>query len=145
MKILAIAARLPSGTGELGTLLAGVAVTSLAATLHVNNAIALKIVRGDAFIDRTQAERLAPLVQKSPEELVAANPAIPGDLVETLTSSTRNGQLRALARKDDLSESEAFAKMARDCFALAARGERQGIRDWPGRVDTYLRMELGDP
>jgi hypothetical protein len=144
MKLLAIAARLPSGSGELGSFLAGVLVTSLAATLHVQNSVALKIVRGDAFIDGSQAERLALLVQRKPSELLAANPTIPDDLVDTLTSSKRSQPVRMLAKKENLSESEAFAQMARDCFALAARGERPGVRDWSGRVDTYLRMALAD-
>jgi hypothetical protein len=145
MESLAEATSLIAGSGLLPDLIstANVAVTVLAATLKVDNALALKIRRGEVGVDLPQARALAPLLGKEPIEIVRANPAIPDGLIDAVTSLRRSVQVRALATMRSLSESEAFGEMSRGSLALAARGER-GQPDWAGRVDRYLQLALGD-
>jgi hypothetical protein len=141
MEVLAKAANVPSGQGKIDVLLTGAVASTIAAVLDIEPRIALQILRGDAFIDYEQAERLATLFNRDPEELVRANPAAPDELVTTLTSLRRSRAIRELAQKQGVNESHAFATAVRGSYALAARGE--GVeRDWAARVDRYFEVAL---
>jgi hypothetical protein len=141
MEVLSLAAEIPSGNGRLEAMLAGVAVGTVAGVLDVSTGVALKILRGEAFIDRSQAQRLAAVLERDPQELFEANPALPDDLIAALTTLKRSDDVRALARKQDTQESAALAAATRGSFALAARGEGQQ-RDWAGRVDRFFEVAL---
>lgn len=141
MDVLSLAADLPAGSGKLDVILAGAAASSIASVLDVKPYVALQILRGDVFIDRAQAERLGQAFSRDPQELLDANPAAPDDLVSTMTALHRSASIRALAQKQQVSESLAFAHAVQGTFALAARGEGKS-RDWASRVDRFFELAL---
>lgn len=145
MAALVRATDLVAGTGRLPEMftVAGVAVKLIATTLDVDNPWALKVRRGEVPIDQSQAEALAPVLNRTPRDVLEGNPAIPEGLLAEVTSIRRGAQVRALAVVLRVPTSQAFERMTRDSFALAARGERNEP-DWSARVDRYVESWLGN-
>jgi len=141
MEVLSLAADLPSGNGRLEAILAGVSTATVAGVLNVDSRVALQILRGLVFIDRQQAHLLANVVDRDPRELLDANPAAPDELLATMTALRRGAAIRALAAKQQVSESQAFSTALRGVFALAARKEGT-TTDWVGRADSYFEVSL---
>jgi hypothetical protein len=142
MDVLSLAANVPSGNGSLGVLLAGTVASTIAEIIEVEPRIALKVLRGEAFIDRTQAERLGAAFQRDPNELLESNPAVPEGLTKAMTALHRGHSIRTLAQQQQITDSQAFSTAMRGSYALAARGENPGQRDWEGRVTRYFETSL---
>jgi hypothetical protein len=142
VEILHDAAQLPAGSGTLHTLLADVPMATIIDALGGNRPQAVKIKRGTAAVDATQAAVLADLIGISTQAVLNANPHASVGFAEEVTDPRHRKLLRAVATGRKESESEAFAQMTQSVVALAARGERRDYADWAGRVDTYLAMAL---
>ena len=140
MDVLAAAADMSAGDDTLEQVLAPVMLNELVSALSVSKQTALKILRGSQAIDRGQAEVLAPLVGRTPEYLMNANPSAPGPLLDALTELRRGPQIRALAQMSKRLESDVLRDAVAGTFALAARGEKQP--DWDGRATHYLSAAL---
>ncbi|RYF12682.1 MAG: hypothetical protein EOO77_17060 [Oxalobacteraceae bacterium] len=140
--ILHDAAKLPSGTGTLQTLLATLSMATIADALEGNRALAVKIKRGTAAVDAAQAAILASLIGTSTQAVLDANPHAPAEFSMEVTNPRHSELLRAVASSRIETESEAFTQMTQSVLALAARGEHRDRADWAGRVDTYLAMAL---
>jgi hypothetical protein len=145
MAALVRATDVVAGTGRLPEMftVAGVAVKLIATTLNVDNSWALKVRRGEVPVDQSQAEALAPILNRTPGEVIEGNPAIPEGLLAAVTTVRRGPQVRSLAAVLRVPVSQAFERMTRDSFALAARGETSGP-DWSARVERYVESWLGN-
>lgn len=145
MEALANAARLVSGSGTLPDLIvaAGLAASVLARSLGTPNSVALGIAQGNVAVDLNQARILAPQLGLSPTEILRANPAVPDQLVQAVTSIRIGTSIRALAGSNGLTADEVVVQVAQGSLALAARAEGAESA-WVSRVDYYLSMRIGE-
>jgi transcriptional regulator with XRE-family HTH domain len=140
------AASEPSGSGELPDILAsaGLPTAELARVLDVSSTEVLRLRRGERLIGSAEAARLAPVLGRAPDDLMAANPAPPDSLLAVASNPRRRAQVVALARLKSISEDSAFTRALFETYALAARasGDRDSAEAWEARLDRYFQMVL---
>lgn len=142
MDVLASAAEIAYGTGDLAALLTDIRPSELARVLNAPLALARNIKHARALVTFTQAERLAELLGVSPSEILKANPNPPERLVQTAARLERAPDVHALARAHHSSDSDAFVELVQGAWGLAARGDKHDAEDWNGRLDTYVHVAL---
>lgn len=142
MGVLASAAQIAGGTGELSAMVADIPTSELAVALDVLPALARSIKRARALIVYAQAERLAPLLRISVHDVLHANPNPPATLLELASRLERGPGVRALAKARRETDSDAYLDMVQGAWGLAARGDKAEAEDWNGRLDTYLQVAL---
>jgi hypothetical protein len=132
------------GTGELPSLLraAGVKPGRLA-EFGMETPRALAVARGTAAVNEHEAGALATELDRTVEDILAANPAPPAELVTWLDRPRRRPKLEQLARQRGISTEEARLHAAYDLYALAAR-EPGGSIDWNARLDRYFELALDE-
>lgn len=133
-----------SGTGELAGLLtaAGLKPGRLV-ELGLDTPRALAVTRGIAAVNEYEAEVLARELGRSIEDVLAANPAPPPELVMWLDRPRRRRQLEQLAHQRGIGSEDARVHAAYDVYALAAREPGGGV-DWSARLDRYFALALDD-
>lgn len=134
----------PEGTGNLKPLLDTTDPQGLAQLLDVPPRTVIALRRGKAFLTPEQAERLAPVVHQSVEVLLAANPALPENLVADLDHPAYRAKVVALARQRGIEETQAWLTAG---FAVAAVAHRQTEGDapsWTDRLDRYFALVLDE-
>lgn len=141
--LAAVSSDIP-GTGELPALLrvAGVKPGRLA-ELGMETPRALAVSRGTAAVNEHEAEALATELNRTVEDILAANPAPPAELVTWLDRPQRRQELEQLAKQRGLGTDEARIHAAYDVYALAAR-EPGGSIDWNARLDRYFELALDE-
>lgn len=142
MGVLASAAQIAGGTGELSAMVADIPTSELAVALDVLPALARSIKRARAMVVHAQAERLAPLLRISVHDVLHANPNPPATLLELASRLERGPGVRALAKARRETDSDAYLDMVQGAWGLAARGDKAEAEDWNGRLDTYLQVAL---
>jgi len=143
--VLAAATWVPIGSGALASMIrsAGLGAQELVGLLDTSPQQALAVLRGRAAVTADQARQLSAEIGLAPEEVLAANPSLPTDLVARLDRPRRRAQVRELARRRRLSETEAWRAAAYGIWALAAR--QTGARAdpaWDDRLDRYFAVVL---
>jgi hypothetical protein len=142
---LAAASWAPRGTGELGALLQadGQGPATLIALLGITPQQALALLRGQAPLSPSQADLVAQVTDRPVAELIAANPALPTELVSRLDQPRRRRQVQQLAARRGTGEIDAWRQAGYETFALAARqtGDRES-RAWDERLDRYFHVVL---
>jgi hypothetical protein len=145
LDILAAASWAPEGTGQLGALLqaAGQNPGTLIALLGITPQQALALLRGQAPLSPSQADLVAQATDHPVAELIAANPALPTELVSRLDQPRRRRQVQQLAARRGTGEIDAWRQAGYETFALAARqtGDRES-RAWDERLDRYFHVVL---
>ncbi|MGW6261532.1 helix-turn-helix domain-containing protein [Streptomyces sp. NPDC055085] len=133
----------PHGAGDLPDLLQqrGITIKQLASHLNLQPPQALALRRGQAPLTFEQAGELAPVLGLSVEQILAANPTPPRDVIHELSRPSRRPQLRAFAARTNTSESDARRQAAFGIYALAARQEGS-TTDWGARADRYFELHL---
>lgn len=133
------------GSGQLVDLIRSLGIPGIAEALAVPPQRALALWRGQAALNRGEAERIGVVTGESPDTLLAANPSLPEELVASLEQPLRHCQVRAFAEKRGIGRSDAYREIAFQTWALAARqtGERSHVR-WDLRLDTYFAAVLHD-
>ncbi|MCX4758594.1 hypothetical protein [Kitasatospora purpeofusca] len=136
----------PQGSGGLPQLFRDKAVTAadLAAELKLPPPQALAVWRGQQPLTTDQAAALAERLGQSAGQLIAANPALPPDVVHELNRPVRRAQVKALAARYDEAEQAARLRAAYGIFALAARQEGPAGPNWTARTDRYFELVLGE-
>jgi hypothetical protein len=135
----------PSGTGELGKLLASASVTpqNLVDLLEVSPQTALALRRGQEPATPAQAEKLAPVLQLSPRLVLEANPAPSRGLVQLMSRPRRRAQVNRLADRRGIDERTAWLSATYAVTALAARQTGpQTEPAWDERIDQYFQITL---
>lgn len=134
----------PEGNGNLNALLSMADPKGLAQVLEVPDRTVIALRRGKAALTPEQAERLAPVVHQPVEALLAANPALPEDLVADLDHPAYRAKVVTLAQRRGIEETEAWLTAG---FAVAAVAHRQteGVTpSWTDRLDRYFALVLDE-
>ena len=143
--VFAAATWVPIGSGALAEMLrsAGLGPEQLVTLLNVTPQQAFAVLRGRAAISAEQAGLLTEVLGSAPDDLLAANPSLPVDLVARLDRPRRRVQVRELARRRRMPETEAWRAAAYGTWALAARqaGDRSDPA-WDDRLDRYFDVVL---
>lgn len=139
-------APVPVGSGELPSILKriGIGRGELAALLLVTTGVALQVWRGLRALTVEEAERLAPRVDRDPEELLHANPAPPEPLLTWMSQPAQRRKVVALANKHKVDEDTAFTHATYSTLALAARatGDRDPDLMWAALGQRYFESVL---
>lgn len=144
IRVLASAADLPAGGGsDLRQLLADLSPSTVAETLGVSSATALKVLRGKALVTHYQAQLLSTLVMATPEEIFESAPGVPEGLRRELTRFQRGRSIRLIASLANEPDTEALYSLATASLALAARGDTGSEPDWAARVDRAIQTSRG--
>ncbi|WP_329600163.1 hypothetical protein OIE43_44280 [Streptomyces pseudovenezuelae] len=146
LECLASAQWAPQGSGGLNQLFRdhGITAPQLGAELKLPPPQALAVWRGHQALTADQAAALADRLGQPASHLLAANPALPPDVVHELNRPLRRPQIKALAAQDDLSEHDARLRAAYGIYTLAARDEDRTRPNWPARTDHYFELRLGE-
>jgi hypothetical protein len=142
---LADATWAPSGTGELGRMLASASLDpqALIELLDVSPQIALALRRGQLAATPDQAAKLAPLLQLPEQVVLEANPAPSRGLVLKMSRPVRRAQVNSLAARRGIEERAAWLTAAYSVNAMAARQTGSQIEPaWDERIDQYFRITL---
>jgi hypothetical protein len=104
---------------------------------------AMQLRKGQAWLTPEQAERLAPVLSRSADELLAANPALPDELVTVMDQPSVRLLVDELAEQRQLDEVTAWRRAAFGAYALAAREHKlSAVPSWVGRVRAYFDATL---
>jgi plasmid maintenance system antidote protein VapI len=147
LDMLAAATWVPTGSGGLPQLLraAGLDPQQLVTLLGMTPQQALAVLRGQAPLSSDQADRLVQVSGHGTDELLAANPPLPADLVARLDRPRRRAQVRELARRRQVPETAAWRAAAFGTWALAARQTGDKVdAAWDQRLDRYFQVVLDD-
>lgn len=142
---LAEATWAPSGTGELGKLLAAVSVgpQQLVDLLDVKPQTALALCRGQKAATPEQAAKLASVLKMPDQAILEANPAPPPGLVRRMSRPRRRAQVSQLATRRGVGERSAWLSATYEVYALAARQTGpQAEPAWDERIDQYFQVTL---
>lgn len=134
----------PAGNGNLKALLGTADPKGLAQVLEVSERTVIALRRGKAALTPEQAQRLTPVVHQPVEALLAANPALPDDLVADLDHPAYRAKVVALAQRRGIDETQAWLTAG---FAVAAVAHRQtegGVFSWTDRLDRYFALVLDE-
>jgi hypothetical protein len=108
--------------------------------------LAMQLRRGQATLTAEQADRLAPVLSKTPDELLAANPALPDDLIAIMDQPSVRSLVDRIAVRHQQDEVTAWRDAAYGVYTLAAREHsRTATTNWEGRVRAYFDAVLHDP
>jgi hypothetical protein len=130
------------GTGELPALLRSLGVSfDRLVELGLESPRALAVTRGMAAVSEQEAEALAPDMHLAVDDVLAANPAPPAEIVTWIDRPRRRHQVESLARQHGIGTEEARLRAVYDVYALAAR-EPGGSVDWNARLDRYFELSL---
>lgn len=142
------AAPLPSGTGELAAILkaAHVGTQELGALLAVPGFEVLKLRRGQRAISADEADRLAPVVNRPPGQLLESNPTPPEALLTWMSHPAQRPKITKLAEQKHIDEDTAFSHATFSTFALAARtaGDRTADSAWAALGQRYFQSVLNE-
>ncbi|MEU9074445.1 hypothetical protein AB0D22_07155 [Kitasatospora sp. NPDC048538] len=146
VEVLASARWEPPGSGDLPQLFEDKAIEAedLVAELELPLPQALAVWRGKQPLTTEQATKLAERLGQPADRLLAANPALPPDVVHELNRPLRRARVKALAARFDETELDARRRAAYGIFALAARQERPAGPNWTARTDRYFELRLGN-
>lgn len=143
---LANATWVPTSSGSLVDLLAGVRNSELAETIGVSPAEALQIKRGQRPLNAKEAAILARVLGHTTEELVGAAPLLPPVVVDLFNTPSVRVRITTLARSIGADETELRRESAYAVLASAARvtnlrssNERE---QWLQRIDQYFDTHL---
>lgn len=142
---LADATWAPSGTGELGRMLASASLDPqhLIELLDVGPQIALALRRGQLAATPDQAAKLAPVLQLPEQVVLEANPAPSRGLVLKMSRPVRRAQVNGLAARRGIAERAAWLTATYSVSAMAARQTGpQTEPAWDERIDQYFRITL---
>jgi hypothetical protein len=145
LECLAAARWAPSGSGELGRLLAAARLgpSQLTGLLAVSPQIALALRRGQVPLTPDQAATLAPVLKMPDRALLEANPAPSRRLVQEMSRPRRRAQVSRLAAHRGIEERRAWLTATYSVNAMAAR--QTGVQAepaWNERIDQYFRITL---
>jgi hypothetical protein len=145
LEVLAGASWAPSGSGELGSLLAAAQLgpPQLIKLLDVSPQAALALRRGQAAATPDQAAGLAPVLHMSDRAILEANPAPSPSLVQKMSRPCRRAQVNRLAVSRGIEERSAWLTATYSVNAMAAR--QTGIQvdpAWDERIDQYFQITL---
>lgn len=107
---------------------------------------AMQLRRGQATLTPEQADRLAPVLSRTPDELLAANPALPDDLVAVMDQPSVRSLVDRIAARQHQDEVTTWRNAAYGVYTLAAREHgRAATANWAGRVRAYFDAILHEP
>ena len=106
----------------------------------------LALRRGQRALALAEAVKLAPVLEISSEDLMAANPTPPTSLIAAASHPRRLPQILALARATASSEDAAFTRTVFETSRLAARssGATNTQTAWDVRLDRFFQMVLDE-
>lgn len=129
--------------GDLRELLRGASLPEVVAALgDADPRNAMSIMRGQRGITVDQARALGRLLGREPEELMAANPALPPDLVAVFDRPATREKVVALAARRGADEISTRRNAAYDVYGMAAR-QAGHEPDWTARSGRYFDIVLG--
>lgn len=136
----------PSTTAtSLPDLLATADIREVAAVLG-SSQLAMQLRRGQTTLTAEQAERLAPVLSTTPEELLAASPPLPEDLVTLMNQPSVRSLVDRIAARNHADEVATWRTAAYGVYALAAREHsRSESTNWAGRLRAYFDAVLNEP
>lgn len=134
----------PGGDGSLGEILGRADPKRLREALELPDRVVIALRRGRTPLTPEQAVRLAPVVEESVENLLAANPVLPDDLVADLDLPAYRAKVNALANRRGIEEIEAWLTAG---YSVAGAAHRQAEGDepsWRARLDRYFGVVLDE-
>ncbi|MEV4415590.1 hypothetical protein [Catellatospora sp. NPDC049609] len=141
---LASAVWAPSGSGELGRLLAEASLgpPRLIELLDVSPPTALALRRGQAAVTPDQAAKLALALRLPDRVILEANPAPSRRLVQRMSRPRRRAQVNRLAARRGVEERSAWLAATYSVNAMAARQTGTQEPAWDERIDQYFQVTL---
>ena len=134
----------PTGHTTLQDILAKTDIGDVAQALG-SLPLAMQLRRGEGLLTAEQAELLAPIVGRAPDELLAANPALPDELVAEMDQPRVRSLVDRVATQRGQDEREAWRSAAYSVLALAARQDTRATIAWPSRINAYFNAVLNTP
>lgn len=133
-----------AGSGELRELLqgSGLRLQDVAETLGTTPQRALAIWRGQLPLTEQEARDIAPSLGESAENVLAANPTPPSELIDCLDRSRRHHQVLAYAAQRNSDIATAYRDLSYQTWALAARQTGEKTTNWDLRLDTLFAAVL---
>lgn len=108
--------------------------------------LAMQLRRGQTILTPEQADTLAPVLGRTPEELLAANSPFPDDLIAVMDQPSVRSLVDRLSARHHEDELTAWRAAAYGVYTLAAREHtRTMVTNWAGRVRAYFDAVLHDP
>lgn len=145
LELLAKVTWAPSGTGELGHMLASASLNpkELVDLLDVSPQDALALRRGQLATTPDQAATLAQALQISEQAVLGANPAPSQRLVQKMGRPHRRAQVNRLAARRGIEERAAWLTATYSINAMAARQTGPIVEPaWDERIDKYFQITL---
>ena len=128
----------------LAELLDGLDLDALG-SVGIPTAEAYVLLRGERPVTPQEAALLAPLAGVAAEELMAAGPRLPDEVVHrVLTDPAVAPLVRRLAEQEELSAADAGEPAVQAAYAYAARETGRGEADLVARTVQYLKALLRD-
>lgn len=137
---------LGDGSGMLRSLLqgSGLRVQDVADTLGATPQRALAIWRGQLPLTEQEARDMAPGLGESVENILAANPIPPSELIDCLEHPQRHHQVLAYATHRNSDIAAAYRDLSYQTWALAARQTGEKTTNWDLRLDTFFAAVLDE-
>lgn len=134
----------PDGDGNLGEILGTISSNRLSETLELPDRAVIALRRGRTWLTPEQAERLAPVVEETVENLLAANPRLPDDLIADLDLPAYRAKVNMLARQRGIDEVEAWLTAGYSVAGVALRQTEGNAPSWQERLDRYFEVVLDE-
>ena len=134
----------PEGAGTLNEILGKVDRKRISDVLAVPDRVVIALLRGRKGVTPEQAERLAPVLEETPDNLLAANPPLPEDLVADLDRPGYRAKVNALAKKRGVDEIVAWLTAGYSVAAVAHRQTEGDAPSWREQLDRYFQAVLDD-
>jgi hypothetical protein len=134
----------PDGHGNLNELLGKTTGKRISEALGLSDRAIIALLRGRLGLTPEQAGLLAPVVGETAENLVAANPRLPDDLIADLDLPVYRAQVNALAQRRGIDEVEAWLTAGYSVAGVAHRHTEVETPSWSERLDRYFGLVLDD-
>jgi hypothetical protein len=134
----------PEGVGTLNEVLGKIDRKRLGDVLAVPDRVVIALLRGRNGVTPEQAERLAPVLKETPENLLAANPPLPEDLVADLDRPVYRAKVNALAHRRGVDEIAAWLTVGYSVAGVAHRQTEGDAPSWREQLDRYFQAVLDD-
>jgi len=134
----------PDGNGNLGDILGKTTSKRVSEALELSDREVIALRRGRMGLTPDQAVRLASVAEESVENLLAANPRLPDDLVADLDLPAYRAKVNALAQRRGIDEVEAWLTAGYSVAGVAHRQTEGEAPSWRERLDRYFDAVLDE-
>jgi len=134
----------PDSDGSLQQLIAVYDAALIVAALQISEREFVYLRRGQRPVTLDEARLLAPIVGRTAEQVLAANPALPEALVADLDLPEHRALVVQAAQRQGLDELDAWRAAGYAVLAASHRAAGREPPSWRTRIHQYFEATLGD-